>query len=141
LCVLLTAGLVFSLWSMRTRSAAMLLPDSDSLDGVSLIYSTIVGGTPSGPVPQLECGQPAMKDMFRLLNTLQIRPCGGDPYSMELPSYDLYFCEANGAVQATLYLTSKGHLYCNNRIYRILSPTARDVWTQLGDIYKIAAAS
>ncbi|MPM96626.1 hypothetical protein SDC9_143791 [bioreactor metagenome] len=47
--VLLAAGLVFSLWSMRTRSAAMLLPDSDSLDGVSLTYNSIVDGTPSGP--------------------------------------------------------------------------------------------
>lgn len=119
----------------------MLLPDSDSLDGVSLIYSSIVDGTPSGPAPQLEYGQPAMKDMFNLLYTLQIRPCGGDPYSMELPGYDLYFCEANGAVQATLYITSKGPLYFNNRIYQILSPDARDVWTQLGDLYKIATAS
>lgn len=60
---------------------------------------------------------------------------------MELPNYHLSFFEVNGAVQVTLYITSKGDLYCNNQIYRILSPNAQDVWTQLGDMYKIAAAS
>lgn len=135
-CGLLLVAVAFA---VHTRNAESLLSGED-IAGVSFLYHDIEAPT-SGACPQIEVGQPAMDEVSSFLQDLDIRWHGfyGDGSVMDVPAYYLVFFDESGMPQVELYITSTGYLYCGYMIYRMITPSSKEVWLQLGSLYELAS--
>lgn len=135
ICGLLLAVIAFT---VHTRNAEALLLNND-IAGVSFLYNSIESPT-SGACPQIEVDAPAMDKVHSFMQDLTIRRQGfyGDRSYMDVPAYHLFFFDKSGMPQVEMYITSTGYLYCNHIIYRIVTPSLTEVWSQLDGLYMLA---
>ena len=134
-CCLLLVAVVFA---VHTKNAESLLSGKD-VAGVSFLYNSIEDPT-SGVCPQIEVGQSEMDEVNGFLQDLNIRWCGvyGNGSGMDVPAYHLFFFDESGMPQVEMYITSTGNLYSGHMAYRIITPSSKEAWLQLGGLYELA---
>lgn len=136
-CVLLLAAAVIVL---PARSAESLLSGKGATEVSFQYVHTLIGEDSSGTCPRIEASEPEMGEVKNFLQDLNIRWHGfhGDVYDIDVPGYHLYFYNESSMLQADMYISSTGYLYCGHATYRIVSSSLEKVWTQLDSLYKLA---